>query len=214
VAVADSPKLSGLYYPNRFGLILLDGLEEVMGRNGLNAILNMANMSQFIKNPPTNDMDKGFDFAYISALNAALEDMYGPRGGRGLQRRLGRVLFTQGLATFGALVGASDLAFKALPLGAKLKIGLPAVAKVFDSLSDQKSHVKDSGGDHYVYTIERCSMCWGREVERPGGHIAASIIEEALRWLSGGSTFRVDQTSCMSMGDEKCTFLVYKEPVA
>ena len=60
--MADPSELSGLYYPNRFGLILLDGLEEVMGRNGLNAILNMANLSQFISNPPTNDMEKGFDF--------------------------------------------------------------------------------------------------------------------------------------------------------
>jgi hypothetical protein len=106
-------------------------------------------------------MDKGFDFAYISALNKALEEMYGPRGGRGLQLRLGRVLFAQGLANFGALVGASDLAFKVLPLQSKLKFGLPAVAKVFDSLSDQTSYVKDPGGEHFDYIIDRCSMCWG-----------------------------------------------------
>jgi hypothetical protein len=208
-----SPKLSGLYYPDRFGRILLTGLEEIMGRNGLNAILNLANLSQFIDNPPPDSMDRNFDFAYISALNQALEDMYGPRGGRGLQRRLGRVLFSEGLPSLGALVGASDLAFKVLPLQAKLKAGLPAIAKVFDSLSDQQSRVEDPGGDHFVYVIERCSMCWGRKVERPGGHIASGIIEEALRWVSGGHNFRVDQVSCMSMGAENCQFLVYKEPV-
>ena len=70
-----SPKLSGLYYPDRFGRILLTGLEEIMGRNGLNAILNLANLSQFIDNPPPDSMDRNFDFAYISALNQALEDM-------------------------------------------------------------------------------------------------------------------------------------------
>ena len=206
-------KLSGLNYPNRFGLILLNGLEEIMGRNGLNAILNLAGLSQFIGNPPPDTMDKGFDFTYISALNRALEDMYGPRGGRGLQRRLGRVLFNEGLPSFGALVGVSDLAFRVLPLQARLKAGLPALATVFDSLSDQKSRVKDPGGDHYLYIIERCSMCWGRKVERPGGHIASGIIEEGLRWVSGGRTFRVDQITCMSMGDENCTFHVYKEPI-
>ncbi|NBD34639.1 MAG: PAS domain-containing protein [Chloroflexi bacterium] len=104
-------------------------------------------------------------------------------------------------------------AFKVLPLPAKLKAGLPAVAKVFDSLSDQKSLVKDPGGDHFVYVIERCSMCWGREVERPGGFIAAGIIEESLRWLSGGRTFRVDQMTCIGMGHESCDFAVYKEPI-
>ncbi|MBN1873279.1 MAG: 4-vinyl reductase [Anaerolineae bacterium] len=211
--MANPPEPSGFYYPNRFGLILFDALEEIMGRNGLNAILNMAGLSMFIDNLPVDDMEKGFDFAYISALNRALEEMYGPRGGRGLQLRLGRVLFAQGLANFGALVGASDLAFKVLPLQAKLKAGLPAVAKVFDSLSDQTSHVKDPGGNHFMYIIDRCSMCWGRKVERPGGFIAAGIIEEALRWLSGGRTFRVDQMTCMSMGAENCSFAVYKEPI-
>jgi hypothetical protein len=211
--VVNTPEPSGLYYPNRFGLILFDALEEIMGRNGLNAILNMAGLSQFIDNPPADVMDKGFDFAYISALNKALEEMYGPRGGRGLQLRLGRVLFAQGLANFGALVGASDLAFKVLPLQSKLKFGLPAVAKVFDSLSDQTSYVKDPGGEHFDYIIDRCSMCWGRHVERPGGFIAAGIIEEALRWLSGGRTFRVDQITCIGMNAENCTFAVYKDPI-
>ncbi|MBN1487725.1 MAG: 4-vinyl reductase [Anaerolineae bacterium] len=210
--MANTPEPSGLYYPNRFALILLDALEEIMGRNGLNAVLNMAGLSEWIENPPPDNMDKGFDFAYMSALNQGLEEMYGPRGGRGLQLRLGRVLFAQGLANFGALVGASDLAFKVLPLPAKLKAGLPAVAKVFDSLSDQKSHVKDPGGEYFEYIIDQCSMCWGRTVDRPGGHIAAGIIEEALRWLSGGRSFRVDQTTCMSKGDPNCTFWVYKEP--
>lgn len=211
--MAESPEPSGLYYPDRFGLILFDALEEIMGRNGLNAILNMAKLSRFIDNPPPDVMQKGFDFSYISALNRALEEMYGPRGGRGLQLRLGRVLFAQGLANFGALVGASDLAFKVLPLQAKVKAGLPAVAKVFDSLSDQTSYVRDPGGEQYHYVIERCSMCWGRNVDRPGGFIAAGIIEEALRWISGGRTFRVDQVSCIGMGHDNCTFQVHKEPI-
>ncbi len=212
--MATTPEPSGLYYPNRFLHIVFNALEEIMGRNGLSAILNMAGLAQFIDNVPPDDMEKGhFDFAYISALNRALEEMYGPRGGRGLQLRLGRVLFAQGLANFGALVGASDLAFRVLPLQAKVKAGLPAVAKVFDSLSDQTSYVRDPGGDQYQYIIEQCSMCWGRTVARPGGFIAAGIIEESLRWLSGGRTFRVDQVTCVGMGHTNCTFQVYKEPI-
>ncbi len=212
--MANVPALSGYYYPNRFARILLDALEEIMGRNGLSAILNMGGLAHWIENPPPDDMEKGeFDFAYMSALNQALEEMYGPRGGRGLQLRLGRVLFAQGLSTFGGLVGASDLAFKVLPLQAKLKTGLPAIAKVFDSLSDQVSYVTDPGGDYYLYNIGRCSMCWERHVDHPVCYIATGIIDEALRWLSGGRTFRVDEISCIGMGDKTCSYAVYKEPL-
>lgn len=212
--MAKKPEPSGFYYPNRFALILLNALEEIMGRNGLNAVLNMGGLSHWIENPPPDNMEKSkFDFAYMAALNESLEEMYGPRGGRGLQLRLGRVLFEEGLANFGALVGASDLAFKVLPLNAKLKAGLPAIAKVFDSLSDQTSYVTDPGGDHYLYHIARCSMCWERDVDRPVCFIASGIIEEALRWLSGGRTFRVDEITCIGMGDEECKYAIYKEPL-
>ena len=44
-------------------------------------------------------------------------------------------------------------------------------------------------------------------------NVKNGIIEEALRWLSGGRTFRVDQLTCIGMGAENCTFAVYKEPI-
>jgi len=212
--VANTPIPSGYYYPNRFALILLKALEEIMGRNGLNAVLNMGGLSHWITNPPPDNMEKSeFDFAYMAALNEALEEMYGRRGGRGLQLRLGRVLFVEGLANFGALVGASDLAFKIMPLSTKLKAGLPAVAKVFDSLSDQTSYVVDPGEDHYLYHIARCSMCWDRKVDHPVCFIATGILEEALRWVSSGRTFRVDEITCIGMGDQTCSYAIYKEPI-
>ena len=43
---------TGLYYPNKFGLIIIKSLEEVMGRNGLNAILNLAGLNNYIENYP------------------------------------------------------------------------------------------------------------------------------------------------------------------
>ena len=80
---------SGLYYPNKFGLITLKSLEEVMGKNGLNAILNLAGLNNYIDSYPPDNLDKGFDFAELSAIGTGLEEMYGPRGGRGLALRAG-----------------------------------------------------------------------------------------------------------------------------
>ena len=81
---------SGYYYPNKIARIFLLAMEEIMGKNGLNAVLNMAKQPQLIDNYPPDSLDKAFDFAQFSALNAALEEMYGPRGGRGLALRGGR----------------------------------------------------------------------------------------------------------------------------
>ena len=67
------PEKSGYYYPNKFARIFLDAMEEVMGKNGLNAILNMAGLSHLMDNYPPENLNREFDFADYSALSGALE---------------------------------------------------------------------------------------------------------------------------------------------
>ena len=205
---------SGLYYPNKFGLITLKSLEEVMGKNGLNAILNLAGMNNYIDSYPPDNLDKGFDFSELSALGTALEDMYGPRGGRGLALRAGRATFSDALKNFGALAGVADLAFVVLPLHAKLRIGVPAMAKIFSKLSDQLSTVEEKDNE-YIYTIHKCPCCWGRHnMDKPVCFISTGLLQEGLKWVSGGNEFRVNESKCVALGDEVCEFVIQKEPIA
>ena len=206
-------KKAGYYYPNKFALITIEAMEEVMGKNGLNAILNLAGLSEYINNYPPDNLEKEFDFADYTALNMALEEMYGPRGGRGLALRAGRATFARGLRAFGALAGVGDLAFKVLPLNAKLKIGVPAMANIFMQFSDQISHVYEEGNDKIIYTIERSPVCWERKAEKPCCFVATGLLQEGLRWVSGGQEFKVDETSCMAVGDDMCRFTIWKEPI-
>ena len=96
---------SGFYYPNKFARITVKAMEEIMGRNGLNAILNLAGLSNLVDNYPPDNLEKEFDFADLTALNVALEEMYGPRGGRGLALRAGRATFADALRGFGRVGG-------------------------------------------------------------------------------------------------------------
>lgn len=205
---------SGYYYANKFSRIMLEALEDVMGKNGLNAILNLAHLPHLIDNYPTGNLSKEFDFADVSAINLSLEEMYGQRGGRGLALRAGRATFADALRNFGALAGAGDLAFKVLPLHAKMRIGLPAMAKIFSQVSDQKTTIEEHQ-DEFIYTIHRCPVCWGRSnVDKPVCFIAVGLLQEALKWLSGGNEFRVNESRCIGMGDEVCEFIIQKTPVS
>ena len=203
---------SGYYYPNNFAVITLEGIKQVMGVNGLNAILNLAHLPELIDNFPPGNLEKEFDFSKYSALNQALEEMYGPRGGRGFALRAGRALFADALKNFGAMAGVGELAFKVLPLQAKLRIGLPAMAKIFTTISDQLTTVKEEANE-LVYTIHRCPVCWGRTgLDKPVCFIAVGLLEESLKWVSGGSVFRVNESKCIAMGDEVCEFIIQKNP--
>ena len=204
---------SGLYYPNKLGLIMIRSLEEVMGKNGLYVILHMAGLSPYVERYPADDLEKGFDFAELSAICQALEEMYGPRGGRGLALRAGRATFSDALKNFGALVGVSDLAFAVLPLQAKLRIGLNAFSKIFVQLTDQHTTVEERGNE-FIWTAHRCACCWGRQGEdKPVCFMTAGLLQEALRWISGGRDFRVHETQCIAMGADVCEFTIQQESI-
>jgi hypothetical protein len=206
------PEKSGFNYPNKFALIYLMAMEEIMGKNGLNAILHLAGLEQLKGNYPPDNLEKEFDFANYTALQVALEEMYGPRGGRGLALRAGRASFAEGLKGFGALAGVGDLAFKVLPLPAKLKIGLPAMANILTQFSDQISNVHEED-DKFVYTLERCPMCWKRTADRPVCYAGQGLLQEGLRWVSGGHEFKVDMASCIAKGDDMGRYVIFKEPI-
>ncbi|MDZ4159136.1 MAG: 4-vinyl reductase [Anaerolineaceae bacterium] len=206
---------SGLYIPNSFARWTLIALEEVVGRNGLNAILNLANLSELIENhtpkgycPPDN-LERQFDFADYSAIQGALEELYGPSGGRSLALRAGRVTFNAALRNLGELAGYRDAAVTQIPLLEKLRMGLPALAAVFDEISDARGTVEEQA-EQFIYTIDPCPVCWGRVTSKPVCAIAAGMLQEGLKWISGGGDFKVSQISAKSAGDAGCGFLVSK----
>ena len=200
------------YYPNKMGRIVLMALEEVLGRTGINAVLNLANLSHYINSYPPNNLDLQFEFPDLGKIQATLEGMYGPAGGRGVALRTGRVCFKYGLREFGPLLGVTDLAFKLLPLNDKLSSGAGLFAEIFNRSSDQRVSVEETP-DRLYWQIERCPVCWGRHADQPVCHLAVGVLQEALYWVSGGKNFLVEETHCIARGDPTCTIEVDKQPV-
>jgi predicted hydrocarbon binding protein len=192
--------------------MLLLALEDVMGRNGVNAVLNLAKLRHRVNSYPPNNLELEFSFDELSAIMQALEEMYGPRGGRNLAIRMGRAGFKYALRDFGALLGLSDLAFRLLPLGMKLKVGLNAMADTFNNFTDQRVHVEDET-DRFVYRIDRCPVCWGRQADAPCCHAATGLLQEMVYWISGGKSFNIEQISCTAAGDSACDFVIDKRPL-
>lgn len=204
---------SGFYLPNKIARITLLTLEEVMGKNGLNAILNMANLSDLIDQYPADNLERLFDFADFSALHGALQEMYGMRSSRGLAIRAGRAVFANGLRHIGALAGIRDPEFQALPLATRLRIGLPALVRVFAQNSDLLSRAEDQE-NVLIYSVQRCPVCWGRRTDEPACYLMLGLLQEGVKWISGGSELQVVQQAARSAGAPTCDFFIDKLPPA
>ena len=201
------------YYPQKMGRLILQGMEEVMGTSGVNTVLHLGSLDSIIENYPTTSSERTFSFETVSALQASLEKVYGPRGGRGVALRVGRSSFRYGLKEYGSMLGLTEMAFRLLPLPTKLRTGARVFADLFNKHSDQKVRVDESENKIY-WIIEHCPLCWGRTADEAICHLAVGVLQEALYWLSGGKVFSVEETACVARGDETCTIVIDQTPLS
>jgi predicted hydrocarbon binding protein len=200
------------FYPNQMGRIILLAMEEVMGRNGVHAVLKLASLQTLLDNYPADNMGRAFPFSQVSNLTETLEQLYGPHGGRGLAVRIGRACFNYGVRQYGVQIGITEMAFRLLPLPAKITAGARAFAELFNNFTDQKVRVEEDG-DRLLWHIERCPLCWDRHAQEPVCHLAVGLLQEALYWLSGGKVFNVEEKTCIAAGDETCTIVIDQTPI-
>lgn len=203
---------SGLYYPNRFARYMLAAMADVMGTYGLKTVLNMAGLDDYADSPPPDDMARQFDFAYIAAINRALEEVYGPRGGHSIAMRVGQAMFTGGLKRFGGLAGMITAEFQALPDQQRAKLGLQALARVFSGFTDQETTV-ESAADHYRFVVTPSPMTWGRHTDQPVSHMFVGILQETLRYATQGFLYHVWELPPEGDFEDSTVFRINKEPI-
>jgi predicted hydrocarbon binding protein len=197
------------FYPNRWARIILTSAEEIVGPQGVTALLNMAGLQKYIGNYPPDNMDKGFSFTEIGRLQQAFWDMYGARGARVFATRAGRQSFKDGLTSFGNVAKAAQVAMKIGAVDKRIQAGLFFFAKFFNTVSDQVVRVEEDENKWY-WIIERDPLSCGRNSDQPVGHLAIGVLQGALNWASEGKQYRISQTKCISMGEKESVFEIDK----
>ncbi len=162
-------------YPNRMGRIILESMEEVLGRTGLNAILNLAGQGQLIDNLPPFDPEPGLSFEAVSELLTQLEHAYGPRGGRGIAMRVGRAAFKYGMREYGSEKGMSGSDFRSCRRVRRcVQAGRHWLTCSTRKPTSTSPSVKQDG--KLLWLIERCPVCWERQAGEPVCHLHGGII--------------------------------------
>jgi len=209
--MVSKPK-SGYYLSNKVAYVVLTAFDQVIGKNGANAILNLADLSNLIDNYPTVSTAREFEFSDFSAICGAVEEMYGQRGGRGLLQRIGRVAFDDTLRAFGIQLAIDEENFHSQPLNKRLYNGVRTVAEVFSKYTDQLITISEREGA-LIYTAQRCPCCWGRRADTPDCFLVNGLLTASLNWASAGNEFRVVEERCVAVGDPVCEFVINKEPI-
>jgi hypothetical protein len=197
---------SGFYYPNSFVHHLLLSLEDVLGKNGVKAILNISGQSNMIDNYPPDDMTPGVDIARYSSIIGSLDDLYGEKGAQVLALKAGNVLFAETMKKLGDPLNVTGDAHKAKSIEEKIESGLMLLYSVVTRTSI--ASIPRTPDGQLLYSVARCPICYGRETKTPRCFLTVGLIQAINRYTTGDLEFAVKQTKAHSCGDSCCEYEV------
>ena len=184
----------------------LTSMQEVMGENGLNAVLKSCGLERFAGNFPPNNLEPSIRASQYAQLNQAIEDFYG-RGGKGMLRRIGRASFQYGVREQAALLGVAGVALKLLPEKQRIKFILNGMADALKKSNPQVNAWVDESGDKLAYVESTCAICNDRHSDHSICYLYVGSVSEAVQWATGRE-YEVIETHCLAKGDEYCRFEV------
>lgn len=191
---------------NTIMLQALKSSEEVMGANGLHAVLRSSGLERFVDNMPPNDLNPSVKSSEYARLLQAIEEFYG-RASKGMLRRIGKASFQYAVREQAALLGVAGVALKLLPEKQRIKFILNNVGSALKKINpDVDAWVEEKDGN-IAYIEKTCSICWGRQSAQPLCHLYVGSISEAVLWATGVER-EVVETHCLAKGDEYCRFEV------
>lgn len=178
--------------------------QEVMGENGLNAVLRTSGLERFVGNFPPEDLNPSIQASQYARFNAAIEEFYG-RGGRGMLKRIGKASFEYAVREQAALLGVAGVALKLLPERQRIKFILNQMVGALKKTNAQVEAWVDDSGERVAYLESTCAICHSRTSETPVCHLYVGSIGEAVRWASGRE-HNIIETHCLAKGDDYCRF--------
>ncbi len=171
----------------------IDATSEILGDNGLKALLNYAKLGYILDNIPDYSFTKSYEEHEFSALTASFYSILGTSGAKALFRLIGKTIGLKVLAS-----GVFD-SFKELPTDEKaLK-----VIEIYAAASGKGKAFRE--GDTIVYDNPQCTACTGLKDDTPVCTALNGAFDEFFRW-AGVTGKKMVETKCIAMGDATCRY--------
>ena len=198
------------YIPNSLMYVTLLTVREIIGENGLNAILNYSNLKKYRNNFPPNDEKLEIPGSDFSAIIASILDVFGERGARPILYNAGRRGFQLMMEKNPTMIGFVGLGLKLLSKRKRLEkvfaLGAESTNKLFGE--NQRFYVNEEG---FVCELFDCYWCKGVSSKGPVCFGEVGLDAEVAKWATGDE-HDVREVLCRARGDDVCKIVISLEP--
>jgi predicted hydrocarbon binding protein len=196
---------------NKAFRVILLGLEEIVGENGLKSVLNYCGLTTYIDNIPPNDTEKGGPrISDVTKLDLAIEEIFGKQGARAILFQVGRMIAKWGLDANPDVAQTAQSAFTTMNEHDRAKTILAYTAHTVAQQLNTETWVEENG-DGFFYKDKAASYCFDRKSDVPVCHPVDGFLAGLVAWAVGNNGWKAQETGCMAMGEPECTFRVWRD---
>lgn len=196
--------------PNDALRILMLAVEEVLGADGLKAVLHKAKLERYIGNSPPKNLELGAKFSDYAAVEQSIEDVVGGRGARAVLLRVGRATFNYGMKEQSAVLGLAGQALKIMPLPttAKMKLLLEQMVAAANKTINQPTRLEEDA-DSFTWIVDHCICLYRPQHPGPCCSVTLGGLMESMKWLTD-KNYPVQEVTCMNLGADACRCRISK----
>jgi predicted hydrocarbon binding protein len=188
--------------PNELLSAYLIALEDLLGKNGVNTVLNISGYQEWVESYPSDSTREPIPHAALSKIQETVEDIYGTRTGLNLSRSAARNTLTKAHAELVDIERLKHLSGDEIE---KIEQALRAFANLFASDNSGGSTVSRENKQLSI-SFQDCPNCAGRESKSPICMTYLGWIEGLVMLVDSGVEVVISETTCLATGDDECTF--------
>ncbi|MBU6997959.1 MAG: hypothetical protein HXS41_11970 [Theionarchaea archaeon] len=194
--------------------VYLDTIQNILGSQGLNSVLNYGGLEKYINNLPPDNDELEIPREDLRKLHQSLIDLFGEKGARGILLRIGRGMTFTFLEKRPAVVKSMKLAIKLLPEVRQMRLSLERFAEESDrripSLKGIPHIELREEKDYFLFIDEDSYTSEGIVSENPSCHVYVGNLETSLEWITGHA-HKVEEIQCKARGDPADVFRIWKK---
>lgn len=178
--------------------MVLDSTEEIIGTNGLKAVLNYAGLISFFENKPDYSFEKNYTDQEYGKLTASWYKVLGTSGGKAVFRMIGKASGKRSIGT-GLFESLKDL-----PPQEKLF----KMVELFALGTGRGTASRD--GATVIYDNPGCTACADITSDTEVCTGLNGVFDEYAAW-AGVTGVRTVETTCKAKGDASCRYEIAPE---
>ena len=193
--------------------IMLETIQNVVGEHGFKSILYYAHLEKYTDSIPPDNDDLVIPAADLHNVRLALVELFGQKGTRGLEQRVGREIIRLSLEKRPCIAKGLQAAGHFLPESTRMRIALEMFMKQMDRRQPStrvNPRLELQEEDGYFLFIDKDSTNSENVISlEPVCYVYVGMLQYLTEWITG-HPHHVEEVECRAMGHPADVFRISK----